>query len=100
MSPPRDRAAIAAADVEAALAALYEARGPMRARLEEARGWEMSQAETLEKTQELVDNGITVVEPSEELRTGFAEIGETIAAEWEESAGEDGTALLEAFRAN
>lgn len=66
----------------------------------ETRGWEMSETETQQKTQELADNGITVVEPSEELRAGFAEIGATIASEWEVSAGEDGAALLEAFRAN
>ena len=66
----------------------------------ETRGWEMSQTETEEKTQALIDNGMTIVEPSEELASGFAEIGATIAAEWEESAGEDGAALLEAFRAD
>lgn len=66
----------------------------------ETRGWEMSEVETTEKTQALADNGIILVEPSEELRTGFAAIGETIAAEWEDRAGEDGTALLEAFRAD
>lgn len=66
----------------------------------ETRGWEMSQTETEEKTQALIDNGMTIVEPSEELSSGFAEIGATIAAEWEESAGEDGAALLEAFRAD
>jgi TRAP-type C4-dicarboxylate transport system substrate-binding protein len=66
----------------------------------ETRGWEMSRVETDEKTQELTDNGITVVTPSEELKAGFAEIGATIAAEWEANAGADGTALLEAFQAN
>jgi TRAP-type C4-dicarboxylate transport system substrate-binding protein len=80
---PEEQAAVEAAAAEA-----------------ETRGWEMSQTETEEKTQALVDNGMTIVEPSEELASGFAEIGATIAAEWEASAGEDGAALLEAFRAN
>lgn len=65
----------------------------------EERGWAMSEEETAEKTQTLVDNGMTVVEPSEQLVAEFAEIGETIAAEWQERAGEDGKALLESYRA-
>ncbi len=63
----------------------------------ETRGWEMSQVETAEKTKVLADNGMTVVTPSEELKSGFAEIGKTIADEWKERAGADGAALLEAY---
>ena len=66
----------------------------------ETRGWEMSQVETREKTKELEDNGITVVTPSEDLTTGFAEIGATIAEEWKASAGADGEALLKTFGEN
>jgi TRAP-type C4-dicarboxylate transport system substrate-binding protein len=66
----------------------------------EERGWQMSQEETDAKTKELADNGITVVEPSEELKAEFQKIGETIAEEWKTAAGEDGAALLEAYRAN
>lgn len=65
----------------------------------ETRGWEMSQTATDEATQTLSDNGMTVVEPSEELKASFAEIGETIAEEWVANAGEDGKALIEAYRA-
>lgn len=66
----------------------------------ETRGWEMSQVENDEKTQALKDNGIVVVEPSEELKAGFAEIGKTITDEWKAAAGSDGEALLQAFGAN
>ena len=66
----------------------------------ETRGWEMSQVENDEKTQALKDNGIVVVEPSEELKAGFAEIGKTITDEWKAAAGPDGEALLQAFGAN
>lgn len=65
----------------------------------EARGWEMSAADTEAATRTLAQNGIVVVEPSEELVAGFQEIGATIAEEWAASAGEDGTAVLEAYRA-
>jgi len=64
----------------------------------EARGWEMSMAETTEKTKELADNKIVIVQPSDALKKGFAEIGVKMAAEWEQAAGADGKALLEAFK--
>jgi TRAP-type C4-dicarboxylate transport system substrate-binding protein len=66
----------------------------------ETRGWEMSQTETAEKTQALKDNGVTVVEPSEELKSGFSEIGKTITEEWKGRAGADGEALLQSYGAN
>jgi TRAP-type C4-dicarboxylate transport system substrate-binding protein len=65
----------------------------------ETRGWEMSQTATEEATQALIDNGMTVVDPSEELKAEFAKIGETIAEEWIANAGEDGKALIEEYRA-
>jgi hypothetical protein len=48
----------------------------------------------------LPENGITVVQPSSELIADLAAIGETMATEWQEQAGEDGTAILEAYKAN
>ncbi len=63
----------------------------------EKRGWEMSVAETTEKTALLQQNGMTIVQPTEELRAGFAKIGQTIADEWKQQAGADGVALLDAF---
>jgi TRAP-type C4-dicarboxylate transport system substrate-binding protein len=64
----------------------------------EARGWEMSAAETDEKIKALALNKIVIVQPSEALRKGFAEIGGKMAEEWEAAAGADGKALLAAFR--
>ncbi|KZY33652.1 C4-dicarboxylate ABC transporter substrate-binding protein [Roseovarius sp. HI0049] len=64
----------------------------------ETRGWEMSKKETDEQTAVLEENGITIVEPSEELMTGLREIGEQMLANWKEEAGEDGTALLDAYQ--
>jgi TRAP-type C4-dicarboxylate transport system substrate-binding protein len=68
------------------------------AKAAETRGWEMSKAETEEKVRILAQNRIVVVQPSEALRKGFAEIGAKMAANWEASAGADGKALLAAFR--
>lgn len=63
----------------------------------ETRGWEASKAETAEKTQMLKDNGITVAAPSEALQASLKEIGATMVAEWQDSAGDDGKAIIEAF---
>jgi len=64
----------------------------------ETRGWEASKVETKTKTEVLVENGITVVEPSMELIEDLAAIGETMSAEWQEQAGETGAVVLEAFK--
>ena len=66
----------------------------------EARGWEMSEAEAAEKTQVLADNGIQVSAPSETLAGQLAEIGATMTEEWIASAGEDGAAIVDGFRAS
>ncbi|WP_417677071.1 TRAP transporter substrate-binding protein [Roseibium sp.] len=63
----------------------------------ETRGWEASKAETAEKTQMLKDNGITVAAPSEALQASLKEIGATMVVEWQDSAGDDGKAIIEAF---
>jgi TRAP-type C4-dicarboxylate transport system substrate-binding protein len=64
----------------------------------EERGWKLSLEEMTVKTQALKDAGIKVLPPSPELKAGLAKIGDTIAAEWEKSAGADGAAMLAAFR--
>jgi len=64
----------------------------------EQRGWEMSRAETEEKTQVLRDNGITVVEPSEQLMGSLRDIGRTMTAEWLEEAGDAGQDIIDAYR--
>jgi len=64
----------------------------------EKRGWEMSRTETKEKTQVLADNGITVIEPSDELMGSLRDIGKTMTEEWLEEAGESGQEVIEAYR--
>ena len=55
--------------------------------------------ETKSKTNVLVENGITVVQPSSELVKELAAIGETtMAAEWQAQAGDAGAAILEAYK--
>jgi TRAP-type C4-dicarboxylate transport system substrate-binding protein len=60
----------------------------------EARGWEMSRAETAAKTAILKENGITIVRPSTELMDGLKGIGAEMLANWIVAAGPEGQALL------
>lgn len=68
------------------------------AEVAETRGWEASKTETKSKTNVLAENGITVVQPSTQLIEELAAIGETMASEWQEQAGETGAAVLEAYK--
>jgi TRAP-type C4-dicarboxylate transport system substrate-binding protein len=64
----------------------------------ETRGWAASIEEMTVKTNALKTAGIKVVAPSDALKSGFAKIGDTIAAEWAASAGADGKTMIEAYR--
>jgi len=68
------------------------------AKVAEDRGWKLSVEEMTIKTNALKAAGIIVLAPSPELKAGLAKIGQTIAAEWEKSAGTDGAAMLAAYR--
>jgi len=47
----------------------------------------------------LAENGMSVEEAGDELAAELAGIGETMTGEWLESAGEDGAAIVDAFKA-
>ncbi|UIJ71513.1 TRAP transporter substrate-binding protein [Aurantimonas sp. HBX-1] len=64
----------------------------------ETRGWAASEEETKRTTDLLAENGITVAEPSQALTDGFKAIGEKLTEAWKSTAGEDGAALIEAYR--
>ncbi len=64
----------------------------------EDRGWKASEAETDEKIKVMAGNKMTIVQPSDALKKGFADIGKTMTAEWEKNAGADGIAILGAYR--
>ncbi len=46
----------------------------------------------------LAENGMTVAEPSEQLRNELKGFGETMTNEWLESAGEEGKAIIDTFK--
>ena len=59
------------------------------ARSEQLAGWYLA---------ELAANGMSVQPPSEQLAADLAEIGQVMAAEWSESAGEAGMAIVDSFK--
>lgn len=65
----------------------------------EARGWEMSEAETATQIATLESNGMTVVQPSEALAAALAAAGEQMAGEWLARAGDAGAAVISAYEA-
>lgn len=64
----------------------------------EVRGWQMSRAETEKQVAVLKANGMTVVTPSPELVAGLKEIGAKMLEDWTRTAGEQGAAILAAYR--
>jgi TRAP-type C4-dicarboxylate transport system substrate-binding protein len=65
----------------------------------EARGWQASEVETVERQNMLASRGMTVSTPSAALMQGLARIGATQADEWVAKAGEEGKRLMDAYRA-
>ncbi|HWA36500.1 MAG TPA: TRAP transporter substrate-binding protein [Burkholderiales bacterium] len=64
----------------------------------EPRGWDMSKQRESDADALLAKNGVTVQEPSAELKAALSKIGEQMAAEWEKSAGADGQSILKAYK--
>ena len=68
------------------------------AKTAEDRGWKMSEAETDTAIKTLASNKIVIVQPSDALKKGFAEIGAKMAEEWQQAAGADGKVILDAYK--
>lgn len=66
----------------------------------EERGWKASQEVDARSLQTLRDGGMSVQQPSEQLRADLAKVGDTVLREWLDKAGADGKALLDAFNAS
>ncbi|WP_299154190.1 TRAP transporter substrate-binding protein [uncultured Tateyamaria sp.] len=64
----------------------------------ERNGWRLATelAESAKST--LSENGMTVAQPSEELSAALPEFGTQLTQEWLERAGENGTAIIDAYR--
>ena len=65
----------------------------------EKRGWDLARQRETNANKMLADNGITVHTPTPQMMAALHKIGDTMAAEWQKTAGADGEALLKSFRA-
>jgi TRAP-type C4-dicarboxylate transport system substrate-binding protein len=65
-----------------------------------ARGLEASKAYTQFTMDGLRAGGMTVGPAGDELMSGLRAVGETMTAEWLENAGDDGKAIVDAFKAS
>ena len=68
------------------------------AKAAETRGWEMSKQETAAKIAILKENGMKIITPSEALMNGLKETGASMLTDWQKDAGDDGAALLKAYK--
>ena len=68
------------------------------AKTAEERGWKMSEEAATSSVRELAASGMTVEKGSAQLLEQLHEIGAVMAAEWEKSTGETGSAMLAAYR--
>lgn len=64
----------------------------------EKRGWKLSEQKDKEYIDGLKKNGMSVLEPSAELRAGMLKVGETMLKEWLEKAGSDGQVIVDGYR--
>lgn len=64
----------------------------------ETRGFGLGVEKTAAYMDTLKQNGMQVVAPSEELKTGLAEVGAKLTEDWAAKAGDDGKAILDAYR--
>jgi TRAP-type C4-dicarboxylate transport system substrate-binding protein len=46
----------------------------------------------------LKSNGMQVVDPSEELKTGLTEVGAKLTEDWLAKAGDEGKAIVDAYK--
>lgn len=64
----------------------------------QTRGWKMQAEETDLLVETLRKNGMTVVEPSEQLMQQLRKIGEQLTEEWVQAAGEDGKKIMSQYK--
>lgn len=65
----------------------------------EQRGWATSERLDGEYIKELAAKGMTIAEPSDSVKKELAAIGEAMTADWIKSAGPEGQAVVDAYRA-
>ena len=64
----------------------------------EARGWALSEKLDSEYIGQLKAAGMSISQPSDDMKKALASIGETMTAEWIKAAGPEGQAIVDAYR--
>lgn len=64
----------------------------------ETRGWSLAVEKTKSYMDTLKQNGMRVIEPSDELKKGLADVGSKLTEDWSKKAGADGAAILDAYK--
>jgi len=64
----------------------------------EKRGWDTSKKKNREYLDLLKQNGMTIHEPSAQLKADMKKVGETMQKEWLEKAGPEGQAVIDAYK--
>lgn len=64
----------------------------------QARGWKMSEQETVTQTKALKEHGMHVEKPSPELEAGLKKIGAEMLVSWKKKAGATGAEVLKAYQ--
>lgn len=65
----------------------------------EKRGWALSESVNTENEKTLADNGVKVADASDALKATLKSVGEKMSAQWLETTGDEGKAILDAFQA-
>ncbi len=63
----------------------------------EERGWKESKAVDAKSLETLRSHGMEIIEPSDQLKSDLAKVGDTIVSEWLKTAGAEGQALIDAY---
>ena len=63
----------------------------------ETRGWALAAEKTSAYMETLKSNGMQVVTPSEELKTGLSDVGAKLTEGWLAKAGDEGKAVVDAY---
>jgi len=64
----------------------------------EKRGWALSETKNKEYLELLKKNGMEIVTPTPELKAELKKVGDTMLQEWLKAAGDDGQAMVDAYR--
>jgi len=63
----------------------------------ETRGWATSRAKNSEYLDLLKKNGMTILQPTAQLKADMKKVGETMIKEWADKAGPEGKTLIDAY---